>query len=92
MEFLHSNCACIFIFIDDLSFKRFADQSKTADGFLYYARNAVDRNISTCMRTVDIGQTVMNIYNSMWWKVDLGGMYSIYSINILFKSYEKKGM
>lgn len=28
----------------------------------------------------------------MWWKVDLGGVYNIYSINILFKKYDGYGM
>lgn len=28
----------------------------------------------------------------MWWKVDFGGKYSIYSIYILFKNYDSFGM
>lgn len=27
-------------------------------------------------------------YKTVWWKVDLGGVYSIYSINVLFKNYD----
>uniref|UniRef100_A0A8W8NPB9 EGF-like domain-containing protein n=1 Tax=Magallana gigas TaxID=29159 RepID=A0A8W8NPB9_MAGGI len=27
----------------------------------------------------------------VWWKVDLGGVYNIYSINILFKNYDGSG-
>lgn len=50
------------------------------------ANNAIDRNITTCSRTNDIGGT--SVYKTVWWKVDLGGVYSIYSISILFKKYD----
>lgn len=52
----------------------------------YRANNAVDRNVPSCMRTVDIGLRSTN--KTVWWKVDLGGLYSLYSIDILFKSYQ----
>lgn len=55
----------------------------------YLAGNAVDRNISTCMRTEAIGGN--SPYNTVWWKVDLGGVYNIYSVNILFKNYDGYG-
>lgn len=29
---------------------------------------------------------------TVWWKVDLGRVYNIYSINILFKNYDGSGM
>lgn len=47
------------------------------------AKLAVDRNISTCMRTEAIGQT--SEQHNTWWNVDLGGTQSIYNINIQFK-------
>lgn len=77
---------------DDLSFKAVASQSPiTPDPHLQYeASNALDRNIATCMRTNDIGETAE--HKSTWWKVDLGEVYSIYSINILFKNYYNFGM
>lgn len=77
---------------DDLSFKAVASQSTTYPGpsHLYEAQNALDRNTATCMRTDQIGSNPLQ--NTMWWKVDLGGMYSIYSISILFKNYENYGI
>lgn len=50
------------------------------------ANNAIDRNITTCSRADDIGGA--SLYKTVWWKVDLGGAYSIYSISILFKNYD----
>lgn len=47
------------------------------------AKLAVDRNISTCMRTEAIGKTSKQ--HTTWWNVDLGGTQSIYNINIQFK-------
>lgn len=50
------------------------------------AGNAVDGNINTCMRTEDIGTT--SVYDKKtWWYVDLGGVYNVYNIRILFKDY-----
>lgn len=77
---------------DDISYNKIANQSKTyyvgttGTNHMYIARNAVDRNTSTCMRTIVIGQGSPD--NTVWWKVDLGGVSNIYSIGILFKSYE----
>lgn len=78
-------------FKDDLSYHKTATQSKTYPGNEtgYRAGNAVDRNTLTCMRTVDIGTTSQD--KTVWWKVDLGGVYSIYSVNILFKNYDSLG-
>lgn len=42
------------------------------------------------MRTRDIGKT--SDYKTVWWKVDLGDVYSIYSVSILFKNYDNSGM
>ena len=75
---------------DDLSHKKDASQSHTFPGPGYGAGNAVDRNTATCMRTESVGPN--NIYKAVWWKVDLGGVYNIYSVNILFKNYDGYGM
>lgn len=78
-----------YLSADDLSFKKVASQSTTWFISKYYASNAVDRNTETCMRTYDIGG--LSMYKTVWWKVDLGGEYTIYSINILFKNYAGNG-
>lgn len=74
---------------DDLSNNKVATQSHTFPGHIYAASLAVDRDATTCMRTYSIGQN--SLYQTVWWKVDLGGLYSIYSITILFKNYEGFG-
>lgn len=38
------------------------------------------------MRTEDIG-TTSNNDKTTWWYVDLGGVYNVYNIRILFKDY-----
>nr|XP_022306123.1 uncharacterized protein LOC111112691 [Crassostrea virginica] len=72
---------------DDLSKDKVATQSTTAvsstDDFI--ASKAVDRDITTCIRADVIGTT--STEKNVWWKVDIGGVYNIYSINILFKNY-----
>ena len=77
-------------FKDDMSYKKNASQSPTYPGTMYGAENAVDRNITTCMRTNEIGQN--SPYKTVWWRVDLGGVFNIYSVNILFKNYNGYGM
>nr|XP_022311265.1 scavenger receptor class F member 2-like [Crassostrea virginica] len=77
--------------LDDLSKNKIATQSRTyaASGsnvHHYVASNAVDRDITTCMRTDAIGTNSCD--QAVWWKVDLGGVYNIYSVNILFKNYD----
>ena len=62
----------------------------TLDPNTYVAGNALDRDITTCMRTEVIGTT--STEKTVWWNVDLGGVYNIYSVNILFKNYNKYGM
>lgn len=76
---------------NDLSYHKTATQSITSTGgeTLYGAGNAVDRNAQTCMRTREIGRNSVN--KTVWRKVDLGGVYSIYSINIIFKNYDSLG-
>ena len=81
-------------FKDDLSYKKNTSQSHTfpesGSGPGNGAENAVDRNTATCMRTSQIGPN--SPYKTVWWKVDLGGVYNIYSVNILFKNYDGLGM
>lgn len=42
------------------------------------------------MRTDNIGTAAL--HKATWWKVDLGGVYNIFDINILFKNYDSDGM
>ena len=58
--------------------------------WLYKANYAVDRTITTCMRAKPIGKS--SEYKTVWWKVDLGGEYHVYSVNILFKNYGGEGI
>lgn len=81
-----------YFVIDDLSNKKEASQSSTAIGPYREALNAVDRNIITCMRAQPIGNSYAYLDSTVWWKVDLGGAYSIYSVNIIFKSYTEYGI
>lgn len=74
---------------DDLSYNKIATQSPIFRRISEYeANNALDRNITTCMRTQAIGLSSTD--NNMWWKVDLGGLYNVYRITIMFKSYEEQ--
>lgn len=76
--------------IDDLSYNKAATQSHTVSGGTFYdANKAVGGNIVTCMRTETIGMTEPD--KTVWWKVDLGDLRSITSINILFKNYNDFG-
>nr|XP_022306114.1 multiple epidermal growth factor-like domains protein 10 isoform X2 [Crassostrea virginica] len=75
---------------DDLSKDKVATQSTTFpppphDANKNIAGNAVDRHITTCMSTELIGPNSPD--QTVWWKVDLGGVYNIYSVNIMFKNY-----
>nr|XP_022311272.1 multiple epidermal growth factor-like domains protein 11 [Crassostrea virginica] len=86
-----TGCVLVFAY-DDLSKNKVATQSSTYphgsnDPNTYVAGNAVDRDITTCMRTEEIGQN--SPYKTVWWKVDLGEVYNIYSVNILFKNYDR---
>ena len=72
--------ACICT--DDLSKNKVATQSTTYPSSIYTADNAVDRNTMTCMKTEPIGGNSPD--KTVWWRVDLGGVYNIYSVNILF--------
>lgn len=71
--------------------KKPAIQSHTQVGPYYEANLAVDRNTATCTRTnpTDIGGGYSD--KTVWWRVDLGGLYSIYSITILFRNYDGAG-
>lgn len=82
-----------YLFAENLSLKKNASQSPiiTPDPLNQYrAGNAVDGNTRTCMRTNDIGTAALN--KATWWKVDLGGVYNIYDINVLFKNYDSLSM
>ena len=80
---------------DDLSARKVASQSTTYqhgtnEPNQYVAGNAVDRDTTTCIRTIPIGGN--SPYNTVWWRVDLGGVYNIYSVNILFRNYDGYGI
>lgn len=75
-------------FKDDLSYKKPSTQLHTSQ---YNASLAVDGSIETCMRTEPIGIGPTSSVHTVWWKVDLGRIYSIYSIAILFRNYVKYG-
>lgn len=79
-----------FYFKEDLSYNKVATQTPIYPGNSYNASNALDRQKGTCMRTEEIG--LNSAYHSMWWKVDLGGINNIYSINILFREYTGYGI
>lgn len=80
----------IFLFKDDISENKIATQSHTYNN--NDASRAVDGNIATCMQTDTIGVGNNFPYKTVWWKVDLGAVYSIYSINIKFRNYDGYGM
>lgn len=84
------NILILFIIKRICHIKKNATQSPLYPGTSYDASNAVDRNVGTCMRTEGIG--LKSVYHSAWWKVDLGGIYNIYNVNILFKNYEGYGI
>lgn len=82
---------------DDLSFNALATQSpifpsSSSSHHYYKASNAIDRNTDTCMRTDAIAKGTSSPSKNTWWKVDLGAVYNIYSIDILFKYYGHLGM
>ena len=85
----------VCIYVDDLSKDKIAIQSTTYpvpqnDADRYRADNAVDRDVTTCMRTGIIGPNSPD--KTVWWRVDLGKVYNIYSVNVLFKNYEGYGI
>lgn len=79
----------IFLCEDDISRFKIATQSHTYVGtnHMYDASNAVDGKTETCIRTKAIGTRSSD--KTVWWKVDFGGVFNIYRINILFKEYDK---
>lgn len=88
---VHFWISCLnFFYIDDISHNRIATQSHTNNN--NYASRAVDGNQATCMQTYAIGVGNSNLHKSVWWKVDLGRDYSIYSINIQFRNYDGYGL
>lgn len=83
------NISCFICFTDDLSYNKLATQSHTHIGTDFAAGNAVDRISTTCMMTQPIGHTSPD--KTVWWRVDLGRMFSIYSINVFFRSLDRYG-
>lgn len=77
-------------YIDDISHNKIATQSYTYSN--YDASRAVDGNTATCMQTDTIGVGPSFPHKTVWWRVDLGGVYNIYAINIQFKNYEGYGL
>lgn len=76
------------LFLDDLSKGQYTEQSKTRPCVPTSdcaANNAVDRNVGSCVRTEAFGINSQD--KTMWWFVNLGNIYSIYSVRILFKDY-----
>lgn len=89
--FLCGTQQCYFcISLDDISYNKAATQSHSMIGTFYDASKAVDRNTATCMRTLPIGRN--NPDKTVWWKVDLGGVYNIQSINMVFANYDGYGV
>ncbi|XP_062615557.1 multiple epidermal growth factor-like domains protein 10 [Saccostrea cucullata] len=75
---------------DNLSEGKHSIQSSTwicppQNCYFYAANNAVDGDISTCMRTDTFGTT--SSHKTVWWRVDLGDIKSIYSIRIQFRDF-----
>lgn len=86
-------CDWLDIFsIDDLSLNKKATQLHTRPqiGTNTAAISAVDGDADTCMGTKEIGSNSPDKW--VWWKVDLGAVYSIYSIDILFRNYDGYGV
>ncbi|XP_061170727.1 uncharacterized protein LOC133180175 [Saccostrea echinata] len=77
---------------EDLSRSKTTSQSKTWECVIpacmnyYISSNAVDRNEKTCARSTFIGEGATE--KTVWWKVDMGDIYSIYSIDVLFENME----
>ena len=95
-ELLKHTVDCwVFLFTDDLSKNKVATQTTTHGAtssveYKYVAGNAVDSDITTCMRTHPIGKLCVD--RTVWWRVDLGGVYNIYSVNVKFKNYDGYGI
>lgn len=74
------------LFTENLSKNKRTDQYRKIGLSKYDADRAVDGDNSTCMRTEDFGTT--SVYDKKtWWFVDLGGVYNVYNIRILFMDY-----
>ncbi|XP_052693434.1 multiple epidermal growth factor-like domains protein 10 [Crassostrea angulata] len=94
---IYNNCNSYLIFCvlysvftyDDLSYNKTASQSRRVAwpfSDVSNAKNAVDRNALSCTKAQYIGLNSPD--KTLWWKVDLGGVYNIYSVNIIFKNYK----
>uniref|UniRef100_A0A8W8NWQ2 EGF-like domain-containing protein n=1 Tax=Magallana gigas TaxID=29159 RepID=A0A8W8NWQ2_MAGGI len=76
-------------FTDILSYNKLATQSITYISQSSGASYAVDGNTATCTKQFAIG--ISAPYKTVWWRVDLGDVYNIYSISIFFKTYDGYG-
>lgn len=77
-----------YIYTDNISVGENATQNVTdicTPRSACAANNAVDRNISTCTKTMAIGSTSQ--FKFTWWYIDLGEILSVYDIRIQFKDY-----
>ncbi|XP_062602581.1 multiple epidermal growth factor-like domains protein 9 [Saccostrea cucullata] len=80
------------LFEVDLSTNKQTDQSLTRPCYVpacknfYISSNAVDRDERTCTGSKVIGGDSTGD-KAVWWRVDLGDIYSVYSISIIFKNY-----
>ena len=73
-----------------MSKDKIATQSSTAPSITdVSAGKAVDRDTDTCMKTNIIDKNSPE--NTVWWEVDLGDVFSIYSVSIMFKNYNGEG-
>lgn len=75
-------------FTDNLSYNKLATQSQTYQ-LSSGASSAVDENTATCTKQMAIGLNSPD--KTVLWKVDLGDVYPIYSVSILFKTYDGHG-
>lgn len=81
----------LYIFyVEDISYNKSTSQSHSQTDKYHGASQAVDRNTLTCTSTYNIG--LNSSHKTVWLKVDLGGIFNIYGINIQFKNYEGYGM
>lgn len=77
-----------FLSIDDISHNKIATQSHTNNN--NDASRAVDGNTETCMQSRAIGPNSPD--TTVWWKVDLGEINNIYTINIQFRNHDDYGL
>lgn len=76
-------------FTDDLSENKASNQSRVSKSCPQCVANyAVDRNITTCMQTEDIGKQASE--HTTLWSVDLGKIHRIHNMRIQFRKYNQE--